>query len=498
MYKFIRKYQKMFLAIFGVGLMVIFIIPSAFKGGGGYGNRIVAYIGDKPVYATESLQSEAEWKMLRSMRDFNSQGQPIPVAAAYLGNSLFGEIDDKPELFLMLQKEATQQGVTVSPQMVVDLAGTEQSEEGQERRAAFHSLLLVAGLRDQLASAVQFTEPMETHRLAQEAQKARLSLVTFKADQFKPAIPTPTMDQLRKMYDQYKNTIPVAPDAAPNNPFQSASSANPDDPLGFGYEQPRRVKLQYLEITRQSLLGSVARTKSDYDWEFAARKYYYSHEDQYPSTNPATQPTTQPYADVRQDILDKLRNPDADALQEKVRTAIQDKLNANWSRYAATTEPASQAFGPTSRAATNPQGKFAYFQQIAADIKKQFGIEPVVNEVTDYESAAELAGEPNIGQATLNDTSFAEYAVGSDDSSAAGKNLHVFQPSQWLSDAGNDSFIFRLTAVAPATPSPFDAVQSTVASDWVTQKSYDKALAAAKDLAKQADHKMLQIEAMRT
>ena len=39
-------------------------------------------------------------------------------------------------------------------------------------------------------------------------------------------------------------------------------------------------------------------------------------------------------------------------------------------------------------------------------------------------------------------------------------------------------------------------MQTTVAADWVAQQCYDKALAAAKDLAKKADRKMLQITAL--
>ena len=146
MTKFIRNHQKKFLAIFGVLLMVIFIIPSAFKSGAGSADRVFATIDGKPVYASEVLQAEGEWKLLRSLRDYDAQGQPIPVAAAYIGNSLFNDIDNKTELFLMLQKEAIQQGVMVNQQSVYDLAGTEQGPEGDQRRAAFHALLLVAGL----------------------------------------------------------------------------------------------------------------------------------------------------------------------------------------------------------------------------------------------------------------------------------------------------------------------------------------------------------------
>jgi hypothetical protein len=494
MIKFIRNHQKKFLAVFGVLLMVIFIIPSSFKNGRGFTDRVVGHIDDgQPIYLSEEEEAEHQWRILRGIVEPDAQGQMEPISAV-LGNSLYEAIEDKPVLFLLLQKEAIKQGVIVNDAAANTFVEPgDQTPEAQDRRQAIHALLLVNGLREQLANSVKYTEPMWTHLLAEETQKTRLSLVTFRADQFKASIPNPKPDQLKKQYESLSHTLPAPADTSLDSPYQPPALLASNS-LGFGYELPRRVKLQFIEIPRRSLLDQVAKGKSDYDWEVAARRYYYSHESEFPSTlpgtDPATQPMTQPYAQARLDILDEIRGPEADALGTKVREAILEQLNQDYAEYAATTQPGA---APATAPASPPT--FAaehYLDQMALNIQKQFGILPIVRQVSEYESSLELSQELGIGQAKApDDTTFTDYAIGSDDPAAAGKNLRLFEPSTWLSDSSSNNYVFRLTAVASAAPAPFEGVESTVAADWITQQAFDKALAAAKDLSNKAQKKFL-------
>jgi hypothetical protein len=499
MTKYIRKYQKALLAIFGVALMIIFIIPSSFKNGRNFADHEIGKIGDKPLYESEKDQAEREWKILSGMRQPNGQGQAESISALALGNALSSEIEDKPLLFLLLQKEAAQQGVIADSRMVAQYAGSEQGPEADERRQAVQNLFLVLGLRQRLANAIKDSAPIETHELAKYAQKTRLSVVTFRAEQFKSAVPTPTMDQLRKMYDSLSHVPPAPADTAVDNPYLPPPPAPPTgDSLGFGYQLPRRVKVQYIEIPRQTLLDVVAKKKSPYDWDVAAREYYYSHEADFPTThpgtNPATEPMTQPYVETKQQILDQLRGPDADTLAAKVKDAILTRLDQGYAQHVASQPATKPGSSPTTAAASALAGVFGseqYLEQITFDIQKEFGVLPIVREVTELEGASDLSLEIGIGQAKAPDqTAFADYAIGSDDPSAK-SNMEVYEPSTWLSDPSENNYIFRLTAIAPAAPAPFHEVQSTVTEDWVTQQAYDKALAAAKGLSTKSENKLL-------
>jgi hypothetical protein len=498
MTKYIRKYQKALLAIFGVLLMIIFIIPSSFKNGRNFSDHEVGKIGDQPIYESEKDQAEREWKLLSGMRQPNGQGQVEPISALALGAALYNEIEDKPLLFLLLQKEAQQQGVIADSRMVTQYAGTDQGPEGDARRQAVQNLFLVLGLRQRLANAIKDSQPIETHELAKYAQKAKLSVVTFRAEQFKSAVPTPTMDQLRKMYDSLSHVAPTPIDTSVDNPYLPSPTPPAGDPLGFGYQLPRRVKLQYIEIPRQTLLDVVAKEKSAYDWDVDARKYYYSHEADFPTThpgtNPATEPMTQPYVETTQQILDQLRGPNADALAAKVKDAILTRLDQGYAHYVANQPATKPGTSPAAAPASALAGVFGteqYLEQITLDIQKEFGVLPIVREVTEFEGASDLSMEIGIGQAKAPDqTAFADYAIGSDDPSAK-SNMEIYEPSTWLSDPSENNYIFRLTAIAPAAPAPFHEVQTTVAEDWVIQQAYDKALAAAKDLSTKAQNKLL-------
>ena len=233
--------------------------------------------------------------------------------------------------------------------------------------------------RDELANAVQYTEPMETHRLAQVAQKARLCLVTFQAHQYKSSIPTPTMDQLRKMYDRLKDTLPVSLDATPNNPFQTSPQTSSDDPLGFGYQLPRRVSRNTSRFPAR-LCSMRWPGPSRITMGILRRGNIITPT---PTNTPPPCPAPIPRLGRPRSRMPRCGTTCARQAPQprcrwapgrQIRTAIFDKLHADWDRYAVTTQPATQsAFGPTTAPAATPLAKVSYFQQLALDIKRQFG-----------------------------------------------------------------------------------------------------------------------------
>ena len=64
MTKFIRKYQKQMLAVFGVVLMVIFIIPPSMKSGRTFVRHPIGHIGSEAVYNDDKVQANSDWQLL--------------------------------------------------------------------------------------------------------------------------------------------------------------------------------------------------------------------------------------------------------------------------------------------------------------------------------------------------------------------------------------------------------------------------------------------------
>ena len=68
MYRFIQKNKKKFLAIFGVLLMIVFILPAGldqFAGGGR--DPVLAKLGDDEIHASEFQAAEQDWRLLNEL-----------------------------------------------------------------------------------------------------------------------------------------------------------------------------------------------------------------------------------------------------------------------------------------------------------------------------------------------------------------------------------------------------------------------------------------------
>src|SRR5881396_3029797 len=105
MYRFFQRNQKKLLAIFGAFLMVVFILPGTVGSGRGRrSNPVVGYLGDEKIRAMEMGQARADWDLLKRIPLRVSQFQRISWVNYKLG-AVANEIDENPELFLLLQKE---------------------------------------------------------------------------------------------------------------------------------------------------------------------------------------------------------------------------------------------------------------------------------------------------------------------------------------------------------------------------------------------------------
>src|SRR5689334_6278314 len=119
MIKVFQRNQKKLLAIFGVLLMIVFILPSGMKNARGISDHAVDKINGNKIYASEMRLAREEWTWLSRQPAYDPQtGQRVPIPVAQLSKPVADDITKHPEMFLLLQKEAEQDGVQVSNDLV--------------------------------------------------------------------------------------------------------------------------------------------------------------------------------------------------------------------------------------------------------------------------------------------------------------------------------------------------------------------------------------------
>jgi hypothetical protein len=516
-----KKNQKKFLALLMALLMVTFLIsPSAMNGGGTRSKgQPIGKIGKTTLYAIDRRQASDEWTMLGKSIDMTSSQMQrrfvSPLEA--LGQTIFYQVQDHPELYLLLIREAEMRGIGVGQ----DVLGSVMQNQIRSRaysvsdrayQEAVRHYLMVKMLRDQLIGDVKYSDPMWKRELADTANQAALNLVEFNAEQLKILTTAPTTQQVEKLFDDYRHVQP-----------RNAATL-PSDALGFAYEIPNRVKLQYLQITRKQAFEAAKAAKNAYDTDVEAREYYLRNQTNFvrmaPATVPAampatqsasstqpataqsttaaavasTQPSTRPYAEVKDEILETLIGPQAEKLQAQVAQALHDRLLADYANYrlfGSTTAPSTKPTATTAASATTqpaPYDSYAYLESVALDMQRQFNILPQVRQIAEWQDADQLAKEPGIGAAEVDSHKFpqlatqdaAPFASGSVGVSGA---LQIWQPSDVLTDSEHSSYEFRLTDASPAHAANFADVRARVESDALLKAAYDSAEAAAAKFA---------------
>ena len=553
MNNFFRRNQKKLLAVLGSFLMIVFILPTTCgQGGGTREDPVVAYAGDDEIFASEMSRARADWDLLQripaqaprvAMQMGMSPFQQVPYPYQ-LGIGLAQEIQQRPELFLLLQKEAERNGIRIPPDRVndalrqINLSPNVSAEEKERWQRAVEGFLRVKSLYDRVASNVKVSEPVVARQLATTSQEPQLNLVEFNADAAAgtatapatgpasaPATaPTtaPSEQDLQAHFDRYKNRPAGLP------------STNPAK-LTFGYQRPDRVKLQYLSIREDQVREAVRKSKEPYDWEVAARRHYMANLPAFPVTQPASapattqstqpttaasRPTTRPFEEVRDQVMERVMEPEVEKLKKQVTDAIAKRMTADWEKQrparpattgpatASAQQPATNPAAANPAAATNPAtqpaatqpggfASFAYLENLAADIQKQFGVLPAVTSKSDqWLTADDLSALPGIGTARRQPSgaSFANYVIQfaepfmpvpqSADPAAV---LSVLEPSQPVEDISGNVYLFRLTDAQPAhAPQSLAEVREQVEADYRAGQAYDRAVEAARQLAEAA------------
>lgn len=534
--KWLRENNKRVLAFLAVFLMIAFLLPTTFSPGRGMNATVGELSGGEKVSIGQIENAYREWGFLKTsvlapMAQQRNPGQPMPEFASLLAQTLTGnaggqQIEEHKALYFLLLEEARRLGIRPTPEDLDGILGqvrirladgrevaysderVRNSNYGAMTRQAVSNLLSVELAFGRVMSAIKVSRPQRETRMAMQAQTLSLRYVPFAAADFAAGVTAPTNEQLAAQFERFADTL--------------AGNHTRENPFGFGYKLPNRVKLQYLTVSREQLrravlenpqIAATPEARAHY-WQKEAYKYFLNNRDKFAAPTPATTqadagplslsgagPTTAPssaeFTDaVRQLAMEELIKPEIDALARKVQSRITSALNAefaNFSKARAASQPATNtAFGL-------PYDSFDYLQALANEVQKQFGVLPTVVNLGDtYRTLDQVSDLEGLATAYANvggrPVSLAEYAFGSaaafipDDDRERPSSLDLFEPSQVMTDIGGGLVIFRLTSAERAhRPTALTEVAAEVERDVRRQQAFDAAHAAAAKLLGAAD-----------
>ncbi|MCC6425040.1 MAG: hypothetical protein IT447_16320 [Phycisphaerales bacterium] len=502
MYKLMQKNQKKLMAFLGVGLMIVFILPSTFTGGGP-GDPVVGYIGDETIRARESQEGRMELDLLSRCYTYLRQDQPMPLLAR-LSPTAPQEFRDHPEMFFLMLREARKMGVQVSKDQlgntlqnqVISLDRLEPNDPRLVR--AVNDFLMIENAFERIAATIKISHPLQSYTLAEQYQSIKVQLVEYDAKEFADKIAAPTTQQVDEQFAKYADLPAGRVDAK-------------TDPFGFGYRYPDRVKLQYIAIPAVSVRQAVDLSRDEYTWKKDAYKYYVEHQGEFATTQPATQPTTnpltlgagaapvtpttgpttRPFDEVFGEIRTKLSAQEADKLQKRIADRIAGTLGSDWLNY-----NKSQSANESAQSSLGvPYPTFEYLQQLAAQIQKEFNVLPQITQnADDYLTQTQLAALAGIGTATDGKANAVTYAFqkavpfAPQSQQKSSDLLQLLQPSPILHDASGDAYLFRLTAAQPShRPGDKSEVKDQIIADLHQMEGYQLAKKSAEQLLQSAN-----------
>lgn len=499
MYSVMKKYRRRLMAFFAAGLMIAFLIPMTGRiGQGGPGKTVIGTTDGQKIYAVERINAQQEWDLLR--RDvLVGPGRPL---ALNLGMQAYQQIEEHPDLYMLLQREARQMGVFVPQQRVEEIYASKalhinrqlaRYDEVQFVKRALANFLMVSEAFGRAADAVKVSQPYCDFELATRGQQMRVDAVEFTAADFTSKLSPPTAEQLQELYDKWVDVDPQRTDPATN-------------PAGLGYRFSDRVKLQYLCIPYAELHKAVESRQRPDRWEVDARIYYAKNKPAYTATTqqvvpPATQPTTlrvqKSFEEVRKEITDYLIGVEVEKLQGEVYRYVSGVLSSDYQAFAAA---AGKAPVSSEGVAYN---EYSYLQKLAADVQQRFNVTLSIEQWSNWLSQRDLAAMGKVAAArTTTGIEMPFYATLDPKADKATveklqrrnpglpRALEILQPSQIMKDEANNVYVFRLLATDKARkPTGLDEVRAQVQKDWYLLQTMKLAREAADAFLAQAKAK---------
>ena len=516
MYRLLENHGKTIMIFVAVGLMIVFVLPAGLQGLQAAPDPVLGTVAD----GGELRQSEADAagrRMANLLRLYagTQDGRSLPLAAALLGPGFNPE--DGVTAALLFREADSRGGLADEATEVTPLltsGGVLVRGEGQlvpyaqyrpadandlaAVRQAAADLILLNKAQQRGLDFVKISEPLADLAVSRQAQEISVKFALVDAQPLLADVPEPTDAQVRALFDQYADTAP--------------GTVTRDNPLGLGYRQPDRVKLQAIVVPEDAVAEQVEATRDELGWETEAYKYYLRNEGQFvapepPATQPAaltTRPAEEPtdgpagprvlpFEEVREQAIQAVKGPPTRERLQTIVSYVRGELDAGVRRLAAA-EAADEPLDVAQTLGQDPRS-FEFLAALADDVQQRFKVRPKIVDLSDkFRSAQELQAAEAVGDSLLIDPqrglipgpALAFNVAGV--TPPAGLNLpksDLYRPLPTLDGGdGASRVVLRVTDTAQAGPAAdFDALRQAVAADARRQEALTLAVERAKALA---------------
>ncbi len=403
-------------------------------------------------------------------------------------------------LYYLLVQEAIREGIVVPREELESFLTTyvhplpdvsaEDARKDVEESVAH--CLMIERMLNRASNVIKISRPEQQLALARTGQELSVKFVPVLATSFLSQVPAPTAADIQKQFDLYSDQIAAQPGK------NSGQFGQKSDPLGFGYKTPNRVLVQFIGLNHSDVHDAAIASKSKEDWYVAAYGEFKSNREDYdsrplaPATQPAArvgatnQPTTRKAENLDDDfalhadlVLSDLYTRETEKLTATILKQISEKMSYGFGSYR---DALASAGGAAANPAKLPPGAgadyvtFKFMQDLAASIRTQYGITPILGNIEQLKTEDELSQIPGIGR-SMSPTSgngreipFPLYAVelfqplmsdAAKNSSLEALALAAWQPSNPREDETQNVYVYRISGSDPAHTPPLADVKGS-------------------------------------
>lgn len=427
-------------------------------------------VGGQTVRVSLSDLRQAQQDWLLASGQLIRWPHPVPLPGALLGEVAYAELNAHPEAYAMLQREAQALNVRADDsrvQAVLDaLASESPSSHPPELRRAVADLLAVGEVCGQAYErARKAAEPEQLAQLDRECRQVRLALVDVKVST-QDSGQHPTPQQIAEHFNRHRDSEP--------------GNFTADNPFGFGYRLPDRVKVQWMCLPMEQ----ATRIAASRIGEEELVEFYLKNRDRFRESptsqpvGPSAAPEFVPYEQVRSEILSELSRTMARELSQRVTRRLSVMLAADYTSHLRSADAPQRTTSSAGVAYNDDE----YLHRMAQSVQRESEILPTVVTENQWLSASELSRLPGIGSAQITfppSTDFPTLAISAcakpPPAQPEGWTLVPLQPSVPLRDAEGNVYLFRVVGTDPAHPPQPDDAAERVRADLVRLANYEQA-----------------------
>jgi len=470
-----RQHQRKLLAIFAIMAMVGFVLSDTLPrwiNSGGVNNQdyVIADLFDRPVRRSDlALMDQQRQRANRFMAYMNADPR-------YFGGSTQAELIDA----MILKHEAdrleipetsgfarrwidkqTRGGMT-APRFEMILSKFDSNLAGEELLISLAGQIRILLARQEVATPV--VTPLDVYRnFRDQTERVSFKAVPFLVDSFVKNVGEPTDPEVRKLYDQGKDTLPDPLRVAP------------------GFKIPRKIKVEFVSIDATEVARQIKAKlpEAEVQTYYEGRKKEFPIDIELPVDVFLGEPNLTPqrylsFAEQKDTMTEALARERAEEQVADTFAKVRDEaVDAFADKYHDAEAEAAEAKKEGRSSATV---EFPKFEDLAA-IAKKYGLNHEVSPLMDQAEAEKY------GRISMARTGSGRKSDGNDfDHTMFDKKASLYEGVEF-NDTLGDRYLARKLADEPAHVAPLDEVRGQVVRAWKVEKARPIARKAADDFA---------------